>query len=195
LADELADDIPEELTLDKVDRYGWFVVCNDRIVLAADKSGSTIWGDDGYRVWHPQYNGFAGFLFFNSKNQASLPWTTTKREVDGSSPLYRRAVTRMKAITDDFVKYTNRRKTDLDVAKVAEKGDQKVDVYTVTKTQPLKLPVLSGAAQKAEFATINYRREMKDIKDVRTYLGNNAMSYREIGIHTFEYFMKMELGK
>jgi hypothetical protein len=195
LADELFDDIPEELTLDKVDRYGWFVVCNDRIVLAANKSDSTVWGDDGYRVWHPQYNGFAGFVFFQSKNQAALPWTTTKREVDASNPLYRRALKRMKTVTDDFVRYTGRRKSDLEVAKNAERSIQKVDVYTVSKPQALRLPTLGDSQSKVEFANINYRRELREIKEVRSHLGNNAMSYRDVGVYTFEYFMKMELGK
>lgn len=195
LVDELSDDIPDELTPDKVDRYGWFVVCNDRIVLAADKSADTIWGEDGYRVWHPQYNGFAGFVFFSSKKQAALPWTTTKRRVDASSPLYRRALKRMKAVTDDFVKYTNRRKSDLVVAKAAEKSEIKINVYTVSTPQALRLPALSDGSESPEMANVTYRREVAEIKEIRAHLGNNAMSYREVGIYTFEYFRKMELGK
>ena len=38
LVDDLPDDIPDELKPGKVDRYGWFVICNDRVVLAADKN-------------------------------------------------------------------------------------------------------------------------------------------------------------
>lgn len=195
LVDDLPDDVPDELTPDKVDRFGWYVVCNDRVVLAANKSDETIWGDDGYKVWHPQYNGFAGFAFFDCKDQRKLPWTTTKREVDGSSPLYRRALAKMKAITDDFSAYTNRRKADLDAAKEAEKGSAQVDVYRVEKPQPLKLPALSKATAMEQSANIMYKRPLSEISEIRNHLGNRAMSYRDIGIFTFEYYRKMELGK
>ncbi len=195
LVDDLPDDIPDELTPDKVERYGWYVVCNDRVVLAADKSEKTIWGHDNYKVWHPQYNGFAGFVFFDSKDQRKLPWTTTKREVDGSSPMYRRAIARMKSITNDFSSYTNRRKADLEVAKLAEKGSTQIDVYRVEKPQSLKLPALSKSPATIEYANIMYKRPLSEITEIRSHLGNRALSYREIGIFTFEYFRKMELGK
>ena len=195
LVDDLPDDIPDELTPDKVDRYGWYVVCNDRVVLAADKSEKTIWGDDGYKVWHPQYNGFAGFVFFDSKDQRKLPWTTTKREVDSSSPIYRRALAKMKVVTTEFSSYTNRRKADLEAAKEAEKGLEQVDVYRVETPQPLKLPELSKKIDKVEYANIMYKRPLGEIAEIRNYLGNRAMSYREIGLYTYEYFRKMELGK
>lgn len=60
-------------------------------------------------MWHPQYNGFAGFVFFKSDDQRALPWMTTKRDLDVASPLYRRALVRMKTITDAFIAYTNAR--------------------------------------------------------------------------------------
>lgn len=195
LVDDLPDDVPDELTPDKVERFGWYVVCNDRVVLAADKSDKTIWGDDGYKVWHPQYNGFAGFVFFDCKDPRKLPWTTTKREVDGSSPLYRRALVKMKAVTDEFSAYTNRRKADLDAAKEAEKGSTQVDVYSVEKPQPLKLPALSKTSEKVQLANIMYKRPLSEIAEIRDHLGSRAMSYRDIGIFTFEYYRKMELGK
>lgn len=120
LVDELPNDIPDELRPTEVERYGWFVICNERVVLAADKSERTVWGDDDFKVWHPQYNGFAGFVFFSSEDQSKLPWTTTKRELDASSPLYRRAIVKMKILTDQFTKYTNTRKHNLEAARAAE---------------------------------------------------------------------------
>lgn len=195
LVDDLPDDVPDELTPDMVDRFGWYVVCNDRVVLPADKSDKTIWGDDGYKVWHGQYNGFAGFVFFDCKDQSKLPWTTTKREVDGASPLYRRALAKMKIVTSDFSSYTNRRKGDLEAAKEAEKGMTQVDVYRVEKAQPLKLPTLSTSSDKTQYANIMYKRPLAEVSEIRDHLGMRTMSYRDVGIHTFEYFRKMELGK
>lgn len=195
LVDDLPDDVPDELTPKEVERFGWYVVCNDRVVLPADKSDKTIWGDDGYKVWHPQYNGFAGFVFFDCKDQSKLPWTTTKREVDGSSPLYRRALAKMKIVTNDFSSYTNRRKADLEAAKEAERGLAQVDVYRVDITQPLRLPALSKSADKTQYANIMYKRPLAEVSEIREHLGMRTMSYRDVGIYTFEYFRKMELGK
>ena len=67
---------------------GWFVYCNDRVVLAANKTDRTVWGDEGFTRWHPQYNGFMGTVFFHGDDANRLPWTTTKRDVDESLPLY-----------------------------------------------------------------------------------------------------------
>jgi Histidine kinase-, DNA gyrase B-, and HSP90-like ATPase len=195
LIDELLDEIPEELMPDKVDLYGWFVVCNDRIVLAADKSSNTIWGDDGYRVWHPQYNGFAGFLFMSSQNQALLPWATTKRNVDLSNELYRRAAVRMKETTTEFVKYTNRRKYDLDSAKIAENAPGRIDVLSVFATQKMILPAISEPESPVEMANINYKRPLSEVRKIRAHLANHAMTYREIGQLTFDYYLDVEAGE
>lgn len=193
LADELQDEIPDELRPTKVERYGWFVICNDRIVLAADKTDRTIWGDDGFQVWHPQYNGFAGFLFFYSEDQSKLPWTTTKRDLDASSPLYRRAISRMKSATTDFIKYTNERKFDLDTAKEAEISSVSRDLADLTTTQALRLP--SPVGTRADEVLITYRKLRKEVDEVRRHVGNITLSARDVGKLTFEYYRSAELGK
>lgn len=195
LVDELPDDIPDELTPEKVDQFGWYIICNDRVVLAADKSDKTIWGNDGYKVWHPQYNGFAGFVFFESKDQRKLPWTTTKREVDDANPIYRRALSIMKNITTDFSSYTNRRRADLNAAKEAEKNSTRIDINSIAITQPIKLPTLKKDVDEDKFTNINYRRPKSEIAEIRDHLGSPAMTNREIGNYTFEFFRRMELGK
>ena len=63
-------------------RSGWYVVCNGRIVLAADKTSITGWGTEAWPQWHPQYTGFMGIIFFSSRRADVLPLTTTKRSVD-----------------------------------------------------------------------------------------------------------------
>jgi hypothetical protein len=76
---------PDESDQDE-DRSGWYVACNGRIVLAADKSIVAGWGSDGWPKWHPQYSGFIGLILFVAEDAAYLPLTTTKRSVDTSSP-------------------------------------------------------------------------------------------------------------
>lgn len=199
LIDDLPDEIPDELSPKDVERYGWYVICNDRIVLAADKTSDTIWGDGGFPTWHPQYNGFAGFLFFQADDQALLPWTTTKRDVDKSNPLYKRTKERLKNITIDFTRYTNQRKANLEAARTAEKPATQRNVYADIKSSPpqtsMKLPVFEPRSPSDPFVNIAYKRRESEIQEVRSYLKRQSMTYRDIGIHTFEYFMEMELGK
>jgi hypothetical protein len=195
LIDELPDDIPDDLTPDKVERYGWSVICNDRVVLAFDKTDRTIWGHDNFRVWHPQYNGFAGFAFFEANDQRALPWTTTKREVDTSSPLYRRALSKLKEITEEFIAYTNRRKEDIPAAKEAEKQVERVDVYSAREERALTLPAKSSVTAGPPQVNITYKRNLSEIDEIRKHLNDRALSYREVGIMTFDYYMEVELGK
>jgi hypothetical protein len=195
MVDELPDDIPEELVPSEVERYGWFVVCNDRVVLAADKTRLTIWGDEGFKTWHPQYNGFGGFVFFSAKDQRVLPWTTTKRSVDNAHPLFRRTVARMKSLTDQFSSYTSQRKADPDAARAVERAAQQVDVTQLRGQQTMKLPSTPTNLVKPEYVGISYRRKVAQVEAIRHHLGRTYMSAKEVGEHTFDYFLKMELGK
>ena len=111
----------EPSDLPETSYFGWFVVCNDRVVLPADKTDRTVWGDERFPRWHYQYNGFIGMVIFHASDPNLLPWTTTKRDVDASSALYRRAVTKMKKATRPWTEYTNQRKIDLKEARARER--------------------------------------------------------------------------
>ena len=92
---------------------GWYVYCNGRLVIKADRTELTGWsigdvdGVSGTPAWHPQYGRFRGFVFFNSDYPGSLPWTTTKTEIDEFSPIYRNAVVKMRSIIRNYANYTN----------------------------------------------------------------------------------------
>ncbi|MBF0334407.1 MAG: ATP-binding protein [Alphaproteobacteria bacterium] len=57
--------------------FGWYVVCNDRIVLIADLSPKVGWS----RVWHSEYNGFIGWVHFISDDAKLLPWDSSKTDI------------------------------------------------------------------------------------------------------------------
>lgn len=192
---ELENEIPEVLRPTDTDRFGWYVVCNDRVVVAGDKTDLTVWGNQGFNVWHGQYNGFGGFLFLNSDDPAKLPWTTTKREVDTSDPIYLRAVVQMKALTEQFIKYTSARKADPQAAYQAEHNAEPVDVRKATGDSLLRVPAIVKKDTGPEMVTVSYQRAKADVKEVAAALDDFAMSAREVGIRTFEYFRRMELGK
>lgn len=202
LIEDLPDDIPDEIRPGLTERFGWYVICNDRVVLAADKSSKTVWGNDGFAVWHPQYTGFGGFVFFQSDDQNSLPWTTTKRDLDISSPLYRRTISNMKEMTTEFTRYTTRRKAELDNAKTLEANSRNVNVYALSQpatnapsaSTPLKLPTFTSPAGPA-MVNISFKRKKTDVDEVKKELGDQFMSNTNMGQAIFDYYLTAELGK
>ena len=171
---------------------GWFVLCNDRVVLPADHTEHTVWGNEGFPVWHYQYNGFMGMAIFSSSDPNLLPWTTTKRDVDESSPLYRRAVNKMKEATRPWIEYTNQRKANLESARAREQATVSVPVFEVQESTVLKVPDAPNQP-RLRMATINYQKPVTDVNKVRRALRRANMSYRAVGVATFKYFVDNEV--
>ena len=172
--------------------YGWFVLCNDRIVLPADKTERTVWGDEGFPRWHYQYNGLMGMVLFHARDPNLLPWTTTKRDVDESSPLYRRAVNEMKKATRPWIEYTNQRKADLNGARAKERAAASVPFFQVAESLVLKVPTVPEAP-KIKMANILYQKPLAEVNKVRKALGRGNMSYRAVGERTFDYYVENEM--
>lgn len=86
---------------------GWTILCNDRVVLYADKTILTGWGEADVPQFHPQYNPINGIVAFNSGDVRALPTTTTKRGVDASNPIYLAVKNFMREGTKACVKFTN----------------------------------------------------------------------------------------
>ena len=179
----------------KTGHFGWFVFCNDRVVLAADKTERTVWGDERFPRWHPQYNGFTGILLFRAADPKLLPWTTTKRDIDETSSLYRRAITKMKAATRPWTNYTNQRKAtnaNLEEAKKKEHEAISVSFFEVERRSTFKVPSFP-AGPRVRIATITYQKPQAEVRRAAKVLGNGNMAYKRVGEETFEYFMKNEV--
>jgi hypothetical protein len=194
LIDELPDEIPDELRPDKTDAYGWYVICNDRLVVAGDKTAVTVWGNNNFPGWHPQYNGFGGFVFMNSGDDASkLPWRTTKREVDTDDPIYKRAVVRMQELTRQFITYSNDRKDNPGAAKDAERQAPAVNIVDVKSTETkMKLPRVTPT-NKEKMITVAYPKPLAKVKKAAEAFGDFSLSAREVGSKAFDYFYKNEV--
>ena len=54
---------------------GWYVFCNGRLVLFADKTNNTGWGVE-YRGYHPSLASFRGYVYFESESLFDLPFQT-----------------------------------------------------------------------------------------------------------------------
>ncbi len=139
-----------------------------------------------------QYYGFMGFVFFYAENAEELPWNTTKRDIDDASPVYRRAVAKMRELTRAFCDYTNQRKGDPEAAKSDERGLVATPVTTANAggaTRPLKLPKVRN---RGDFVSIQYRKPRKQVQQVAQALGDASLSATTVGSKTFDYFFDRE---
>jgi hypothetical protein len=166
------------------EKSGWYVACNGRIVMAADKSALTVWGDD-FPAWHPQYTGFMGLIAFTADDTELLPLTTTKRSVDLSSIVYRRSRPKMKEPTRAWISYTNSRKIDQVAAEVVEQKAQRESIFAIKPQPQLSVPQI--AKGRARETIIQFSMEKTRITALGGAFGNTRMSAREVGVKAFNY--------
>ncbi|MDT3377409.1 ATP-binding protein [Labrys neptuniae] len=181
---------PDDVEPDEEDegdkRFGWYVVCNGRIVLAADKTTISGWDTDGWPQWHRQYSGFMGVILFTSANAASLPLTTTKRSVDVSSEIYRQARPKMREVTRKWIDYTNIRKQAAEEAKRKEATAVAVSIQQIPLLDTVRLPTLV-TKPKERVANVSYSVSLTRLKKLSSSLGNINLPYRDVGLKSFEY--------
>ena len=101
----------EALQRPSSEKAGWTIVCNDRVVLYADKSRVTGWGEATVPQYHTQFVSIAGTVVFRSNNASKLPLTTTKRGIDGNSELYLTTKEYMREGLKIFTDFTNKWKS------------------------------------------------------------------------------------
>jgi hypothetical protein len=80
------------------DQYGWYFVCNDRIVKVASRDRHLGWKTS----WHPEYNGFVGWVRFVAEDPEKLPWDTKKTSIEPSAPVFRQIVDSLQNLADAY---------------------------------------------------------------------------------------------
>lgn len=178
------DSSPDSLSKQRIES-GWNIFCNGRAVLTGDTTTLSGWGVDPTPRWHPQYNGFSGFVFFTSEDPALLPMTTTKRSVDPSSSVYKRALAKMSSPARTWITYTNDRKSRIDEARTLERAAVATPISTVTESPTASLPKLVKPAEPV--ANVTFSRPQKEVRALAAAFGNRLMTYRDVGIKAFEF--------
>lgn len=194
MAAKPTDDADPDEEGEKEDRSGWYVLCNDRMVVAADKTELTGWGYGGKSRWHPQYRGFLGIILFSAKEADALPLTTTKRSIDRESEIYRLALARMIELTREWIEYTNKRKLALPDARVLEAAAVTVKAFSAPLSKSLKLPTFTVSRPRSSEVTIQYSKSTSVVREIAQKLGNPGMSAREVGMRTFDYTYRDLIG-
>jgi hypothetical protein len=171
--------------------WGWYVLCNNRVVLSADKTERTGWGPKPFPQWHPQYNGFIGIVSFRSDEPYALPWTTTKNDIDTNSVTYRKARARMQRAASQYIKYSRVRKANIEGAKEIERSAKSVRLDALYKPQQMRTPSIPGTTSGT--VTLTYQRSQKQVAKAAAALKNPSMPATQVGAATFDYFYKHEV--
>ena len=198
-----------------VTESGWYVYCNGRLVVKADRTELTGWGtndpdsEEGSPAWHPQYNRFRGFVFFSSEYPMALPWTTTKTEIDETADVYRNALQRMQSIIKQYASFTNNLKQEREIFDeengstvqpiqdaLTEASLTTVGVIPQGKfTVPDRNKVESSPPIPASLQTtsIQFRAEISRVEEIKKAL--HLSTNRQVGERAFDYLYEEEIGE
>lgn len=187
------------------DDSGWYVFCNGRLLLRADQTKITGWGEPPAPKHHQQFNYFRGYLFLEADNAGLLPWNTTKTGVSEDSEIYRRIVIEMASAIKSVTLLLNKVRDEdklpagsrTPLTTMIENAKQ-YDATDVSKVKAISAAtftwpsVSAGAQRDAGQKRITYVVDPDIYDRVRRRL--KATSAEMVGSGTFDYFVEAELG-
>ncbi|MBI2101354.1 ATP-binding protein [Candidatus Woesearchaeota archaeon] len=188
----------------EVKTYGWYVFCNDRLIIRNDTTTKTGWGGSDGKIYHyAEDNKFLGLVFFRSDNPISLPWHTTKEDIQEDSPIYRKAQVEMRSVTNLFVEVirlagrTKDKETGDTIGRSLFKGITEIARKDIKEESKGIIPVVKGDivykdAPISKWTNISYSKEKELVKKVKKKLGDSSMSNRSVGEKTFDYYIEIE---
>jgi hypothetical protein len=121
-ADYVKEDI-DQLT----SQYGWYFVCNDRVVRVASHEVELGWSTN----WHQEYYGFLGWVHFVDSDVVSLPWDTKKTNIDPASAVFRQVASQLQGFAESY-------KTANKKAKKTEREGESALAATSSKSRTKK---------------------------------------------------------
>jgi hypothetical protein len=174
---------------------GWYVFCNGRMVLEADRSRLTGWGD-GQPQWHSKFAHFVGFVYFRSRDASKLPWTTTKQSVVFESDVYQSALREMQVHARPVLNFLSQM-----YSPEAELGDvpERDLLRRATPIEVTQLPqeqrVFSAVPpprSAPSLISIQFKKPTRDVNRARAAIGKRHLAAGKVGEYAFDYFLKHE---
>ena len=186
---------------------GWYVVCNGRVVLEADRRNVTGWGsfeDDANSTimpsFHNQFARFRGIVWFDSDNSALVPWNTTKTDIDQDNPIWKKTFARMIEMMRPVITFLNELNTDIE--ENTREGSALFDFVskaTAVKTETLQqrtafvAPARDTIVKGPRTVKIQYSKPLDQVEFLMEEL--SLTSARAVGARTFELTFSRLGGK
>ena len=180
------------------DLAGWYIYCNERLVLEKDKTNLTGWegkrfGESNIQKFHHIYAMFRGIVFFSSDDSKALPMTTTKTGIDANSTVYKAARHEMVNAMSEVITFL----------KTFESDEQRNNV--ITSSEEVDVILLSGKEYQAKFiyptiekigdiddnyTSVSFRAEKVKVEKAKKFF--NVSTNGLVGQKSFDYFVKAE---
>lgn len=180
------------------DLAGWYVYCNDRLVLEKDKTNLTGWegrriGESGVQKFHYIFSMFRGMVFFSSDDAKRLPMTTTKTGIDSNSPVFKAARHEMINAMTQVISFLKSFESDDQRNSLIAASDE-VDVAQLESKNYIAKFVAPQIRKVEEvsdqYSSVCFKADKQLIKKVQSFFG--VLTNKEVGEKLFEYFTKRE---
>jgi hypothetical protein len=181
----------------KGETAGWYVLCNGRIVLSADKTELTGWGAGALPQFHTgKFRGFVGIAFFQSNNPLELPWTTTKRGLNRESPVFQRARNEMRSIARPIITFLDSlykgEPTEENAGRDIADTVRQVSLSTMAAKPPSNFTVQSRTRTYGSTVRIQFDADRADVERIKNHLKKFRWASGRVGKFTFEYYLQNE---
>lgn len=180
-----------------LEEAGWYVICNGRQILRADKSKTTAWdelvNDIKLPKAHYQFARFRGFAFFESDDASALPWNTMKNAVDPESRIYQAAKLEMGTAMRQVINFLNKLDSEADsesavLSNAVAKSEAKA-LSTISVSSTFVYP--QGAPKSPpKVGRISFERPTEEIDFAKDFF--SVSTNKTVGERTFEYFLERE---
>ena len=177
---------------------GWYIYCNGRTVVYADKTELTGWGVE-VKSYHPSLAYFRGYVFFESNNLDKLPWNTSKTSVDASAKVFLCAKQYMNESAKTIISMYNscisnsEDAEDVDANILNEADAIKLNYVNLEKllSKNQEFDIKLDIKPSIEYTNISFKIEKEKADKVNKLIG--AKNKKEIGEKLFQYYWEREV--
>lgn len=175
---------------------GWYIYCNNRLVLMANKDIVTGWGQDGVSVFHNTYAMFRGIVLFEASNSENLPINTTKSGIDEGNDVYITAKRKMSKVMKEQFKFLRKiNKTENLNSKKKIRQMESISLFKSYKDYQYKSNLIINNEEilpkknKNPKTKISFYVEEEKYELVKNELG--VTKSEDVGLKIFDYYIKM----
>jgi len=179
-----------------MEQAGWYILCNGRAVVRANKDDLTGWGDE-VGSFQPKHRSFVGLASFDSDNPLSLPWTTTKRDINRESSVFIRARGLMLAMSKPILTFLNSQYSSDPNAEVGDirdavEGVTEVPFRDIASRPSSGFSYTAPSKKEKKTARVAFDASLVSLDKVRRHLRRPSLSPSEVGKLTFAHYVKTE---
>lgn len=180
------------------DKSGWYISCNGRMILRADKTRVTGWDEEFENVKIPKAHGqfarFRGYVRFACDNADLLPWNTTKSGLDTESTVYQAVKPEMILAMRQVIDFLNKVDSEIDsedsLLTEAIRRAREIRLQELPERALFDFPEPQPSKPKPKENRISYTVPSERAELAKELLGVTKL--KEVGERTFDYFMQME---